>query len=199
MRRSGGSPSFARWWEGREPVAVYRDFRRLLQTIAWSRRDANARPWILKAPQFMEELDALLAVFPEARLLCLHRDAVQVVASTASLVWNQMHVQSDAVSPAWVGGEWLGKTVRRVTAAAASRGRHPHVPQLDVDFAAVDRGWRGEVTRIYDFLGLPLTPAVEKRMAAYLGGSRSHHHHRYELADFGLGEGDVRRVLPDQA
>ena len=71
--------------------------------------------------------------------------------------------------------------------------------QLGEAFFAVDRDWRSEVARIYDFLGLPLTAAAERRMTAYLGTARSHHQHRYALADFGLDEGDVRRLLPDQA
>src|SRR5690606_14159517 len=67
-------PGFTRWWEGEDRGAVYRDFRRFLQTLAW-RRGGPARPWVLKAPQLMEDLDALLAVFPDARLICLQRPA----------------------------------------------------------------------------------------------------------------------------
>ncbi len=192
-------PSFARWWEARDATAVYREFRLLLQTIAWTRGGHVDRPWILKAPQFMEELDALLSVFPDARLLCLHRDPVQVVGSSASLVWHQLRVQSDTVTKTWVGAEWLGKTAHRVRAAAASRGRARNVAQLDIDFAEVDRDWRGQVARVYDFLDLALTPMVEARMEAYLGQSTAHHGHRYTLAEFGLSAAEVHRALPDGA
>ncbi|MDB5717836.1 MAG: sulfotransferase [Sphingomonas bacterium] len=192
-------PGFARWWEGQDPAPVYREFRRLLQTIGWSRGEAPGRPWILKSPQYMEELDAMIAAFPDARLICLHRDPAAVVASSASLVWHQLRVQSDSVSAAWVGGEWLGKTARRVERAAAARRRHPDVPQIDVQFADVDRDWLAEMRRIYAFLGMALTPAVEARMRHYLGGARAHLGHRYTLDAFGLSDADVARALPNGA
>jgi hypothetical protein len=192
-------PSFARWWETADAAPVYRDFRRLLQTIAWSRGQRPGQPWVLKAPQFMEELDALLAVFPDARLLCLGRDAVDVVGSSCSLVWQQQRIQSDVADRHWIGREWLHKTVRRVGAAEAVRRARPSVAQLDIAYLAVDRDWRGEIARIYDFLGVELTSSAVRRMACFLGGSKAHRGHLYRLEDFGLDEREVRAALPNGA
>src|SRR5690606_10308170 len=80
-------PAFARWWEEQDRTWVYREFRQWLQTLAWRRAD-QARPFVLKAPQFMEDLEPLLAAFPDARLVCLDRDPVEIAGSSASLVWN---------------------------------------------------------------------------------------------------------------
>lgn len=189
-------PGFARWSERRDALPVYRDFCRLLQTIAWSRGGVADRPWVLKAPQFMEDLDALLTVFPDARLLCLERDPVAVVASSASLVWQQQRVQSDHADRHWIGREWLRKTARRVDRATAVRRAHPHVPSLSIDFAAVTHDWRAEMARVYAFLGLPLEERVETRMARYLARAQAHQGHRYALTDFGLSEREVRLALP---
>ena len=189
-------PGFAEWWQGRNKAPVYAEFKRLLQTIAWSRGPDEARPWVLKAPQFMEELDALLAMFPDAKLLCLDRDPLELAASAASLVWQQRRIQSDVSDRAAVGTEWLHKTVRRKTLAAQSRSRHPHVPQLDVDFAAVSADWRSEMRRVYRFLDLPLTAQVEAAMQSYLDRSTQHLGHRYAPADFGLSQQDVMHALP---
>ena len=98
-------PRFARFWEEQDRSRVYRELRLLLQTIAWQRGE-DTKPWVLKAPQFMEDLDALLAAFPDARLVCLNRDPAAVVASTASLVWNQMTLQSDHADRDWIGTAW---------------------------------------------------------------------------------------------
>jgi hypothetical protein len=192
-------PAFARWWEAQDPIAVYGDFRRLLQTIAWTRGGRSDRPWVLKAPQFMEELDALLAVFPDARLLCLGRDAVDVVASSCSLVWQQQRIQSNTPDRHWIGREWLHKTTHRVRAAAASRAGRPDVAQLAIDFAAVDRDWRGEIERIYAFLGLEPTSRALAAMQAYLARATGHRGHRYTLEEFGLTREDVHRALPNGA
>jgi hypothetical protein len=159
---------------------------KLLQTISWRRSPPPDRPWILKVPQFMEDLPALLAAFPGARLLCLDRDLAQVVPSAASLVWHQMRIQSDSADPRWIGEEWLRKTLRRNRIAAETRRARPDVPQLDLDFAAMGRDWRGEMRRVYDFLDLAFTAELERSMAAYLGRARAHRGHRYSLDQFGL-------------
>lgn len=179
-------PAFARHWEAADTRAVYADFRRLLQTIGWARGDDPATPWLLKVPQFMQDLPALLAEFPDARLLCLDRDPAAVVASSASLVWHQRRVHSRRADRYEIGREWLYKTALRGSRAAAARTANAHVPQLDIDYAAVDADWRAEMHRIYAFLGLDLDTATLRRMARYIAGARSHARHGYAAADFGL-------------
>jgi hypothetical protein len=179
-------PSFSRWWETAPMAGVYAEFAMLLRTIGWHRRDPPGKTWLLKAPQFMQDLDALIAAFPGARLICLHRDPAQVVASSASLVWNQMRVQSDAADPNWIGAEWLRKTRLRQERAKRVRHEHPQVPQIDVDYEAVGRDWRGEMRRIYSFLGYDLQPETEARMEAYLSRSKKHLGHAYSPELFGL-------------
>jgi hypothetical protein len=179
-------PSFSRWWEAAPMAGLYAEFAMLLRTIGWHRRDPPGKTWLLKAPQFMQDLDAVIAAFPGARLICLHRDPAQVVASSASLVWNQMRVQSDVADPQWIGAEWLRKTGLRQERAERVRREHPQVPQIDVDYEAVSRDWRGEVRRIYGFLGYELQPETEARMEAYLSRSKKHLGHAYSLEDFGL-------------
>ena len=191
-------PSFAAWWRYEDKGHVYRDFRRLLQTISWFRGDDPTRPWVLKAPQFMEDLDALLAIFPDARLLCLERDPVAVVASSCSLVWNQMAVQTDAADAAWVGREWLAATARRAERAGSVLGARRDVARLDVSYDRMGADSLGEMHRIYGFLALPLDREAERSMKLYLVRSaRSPHRgHRYDASDFGLTEREIRLAIP---
>lgn len=189
-------PSFARYWEGQDRTWVYQEFRHLLQTIAWHRQAAPV-PWVLKAPQFMEDLQPLLAVFPDARLVCLRRDPAEIVTSSASLVWHQMRLQSDTADQHWIGAEWLRKTVLRDGSCAQARAAGPEIPQFDVEFGAVNADWRREMRRIYGFLDLELTPAVEQRMERYLleAENSGFRHHRYRPADFGLDPQAIRAAL----
>jgi hypothetical protein len=189
-------PGFAEWWEGQDRTWVYREFRQWLQTIAWQRGDP-ALPFVLKAPQFLEDLEPLLTVFPEARLVCLERDPLEVVGSSASLVWNQMKLQTDRLDPHWVGAEWLRKTVRRERIAHQVRDASPHVPAIVIDFEAMNRDWRGEIRRLYAFLDLELSAPVEQAMAGYLQQAErsGFRHHRYRLDHFGLDAERVRTAL----
>lgn len=189
-------PSFARFWEARDKSWVYREFRHLLQTIAWQRGETT-KPWVLKAPQFMEDLEPLLEVFPDARLICLHREPSDVVASSASLVWNQMKLQSNAADRHWIGAEWLRKTARREHICASVRAVRPDVPQMDTEFAAMNRDWRGEMRRIYAFLELELTRDVERRMERYLAAAEKSgfRRHSYRAEDFGLTPEIMRNAV----
>jgi len=184
-------PTFARWWEQADRAPLYCDFRALLQTNAWFRGDPPGRPRVLKAPQFMQDLPALLAAFPDARFVCLHRDPAEAVPSAASLVWNQMRIQSDAADPAWIGREWLRKTRLREEIAAETLASRPVVPRLQITYEAMSRDWRGEIRRIYDFLGFDLPAEVQVRMQAYLADAKGHRGHRYSLEQFGLSRAEV--------
>ncbi|WP_375427030.1 sulfotransferase [uncultured Sphingomonas sp.] len=186
-------PSFARYCEGADSSRVYREFRLLLQTVAWQRRDRTARPWVLKVPQLTQDLEAVLATFPDARVVRVEREPVAVVASAASLVRNQMRVQSDAVDDRWIGREWLRKVVLRRARVEAGLAARPDVPQVTVAFDAMNRDWRGEMRRVYGVLGLGLDTGLEARMAAYLARARRGlERHRYGVEEFGLTPAEIR-------
>ena len=187
-------PGFGRWWEQADKAPLYREFAALLRTLAWARGDPPGKPLILKVPQFMQDLPALLDVFPDARLIRLHRDPAAIVASSASLVWNQMRIQSDRADKAWIGREWLRKTHLRERVAVETLAARPHVPRLDVAYDAMNRDWRAEIARVYDFLGFELTPELQRRMANYVAGAHRHLGHRYSLAEFGLEPAEIVSV-----
>jgi hypothetical protein len=182
-------PSFARHGEATDQTPAYRYLRRMLQLIGWHRGDDPAMPFVLKSPQHMQDMAALLAVFPDARLVFTHRDPVKVVASGASLAWNQMVVQSDDVDPHWVGREWLHKTQARTVIAEAARARLAPDRAFDVRYADMEGDWRRAIARVYDFLDRPLDAATRSAMAAYVTRAGRHHphrSHRYAPEDFGL-------------
>lgn len=186
-------PGFAAHTEAEDTRPVYREFRRLLQTVAWQRRDRAPRPWVLKLPQMTQDLPAVLSAFPDARLVVLDRDPAALVASAASLVHSQMRLQSDAVDPHWIGREWLRKVAlrRRRTAEALA---DTDASRVEVSYNAIGADWRGEMRRVYALLGLPWVPGVEARMARYIARRTPGTHH-YDLADFGLKAADVDRAL----
>jgi len=179
-------PAFARHCETADALPVYRRFADLLRLAGWFRRDDPKLPWLLKSPQYLQDLPALSETFPGARFIFMTRDAGALVASGCSLVWNQMVVQSDTVDPAWIGDEWLRKTALRQARADAFRAGLPDARAFTLDFAEMERDWRAAVRRLYDWLGLPLGPALLARMEAYMARERRHLGHAYRLADFGL-------------
>ena len=185
-------PTYARWCEGEDPTPAYRHMADLLRLIGWSQQESSLRPWILKTPQHMLDLPALMAVFPDARLIFTHRDPKQVVGSAASLAWNQRIIYSDHNEAAQTGREWFGKTARMVERMRAARNDIPRERMIDVQYEDMDNDWRGTMARIYRFLELDMEPAVPA-MASYLARSAAlkRHPHRYSLEEFGLSEAEV--------
>lgn len=190
-------PSYGRWCEWQDATLAYQMMADLLRLNAWFRGDCTTRPWLLKTPQHALDLPALLSVFPDARLIFIHRDPAAVVGSSCSLVWNQMLVQSDHVDRRWIGREWLRKTQIKLDRMQQARSQVVGVRMMDVHYEDMDRDWRGEMQRIYAFLDMDIGP-VEAAMAEYLNGYAQESGalpHRYKLADFGLDAGAVREQL----
>ncbi len=187
-------PSFARHCETTDQTPAYAYLRRLLQLTSWFSGRDPAKPFVLKMPQHMQDLPALMRVFPDARLIFIHRDPAAVVGSGASMVWNQMVVQSDDVDPHWIGAEWWHKTRHRAAVTDAARAQISAAQQFDVRFADMNSDWAGVMQRIYGFLGLEIEAPAHAAMTGYLArAARDHRHgeHRYTLGDFGL---DARTI-----
>lgn len=171
-------PSFVAFSEARDPAPVYRELARILRSDAAVMGDAM-RPRVLKCPQYAEDLPALLAQFPDARVVVTRRNPDEVLASTVSVVASQMAYQSDHVSLEEIEREWRRKLAlreARMEAALASyRG-----PLAEVEFAALGADWEGEVRRIYHALGLDLSPSALAAMQAERSSSAREGHVRHQ-------------------
>jgi len=191
-------PSFAEWLMTHDQHAAYEYMVVLMKIISWFRNDPEDKPWVLKTPQHMQDLDALLHVFPNARLVCSHRDPIKAVGSVSSTAWNAMVRDSDSITPDWVGQEWLTKTERMLRKTLRLRDECvAQQNQYDIQYADITADWRGALQGVYDFLNLPFTDEAHSSMQAWLDRNRQHKHgaHKYSLADFGLDEQDVDRRL----
>jgi len=182
-------PSFADWLMENDQTYAYRYMVDLLKLIEWFRKDEPGRTWVLKTPQHMQDLDALMRVMPGARLVCIHRDPIKVVGSCCSMAWNALVRNTDSVDPHWVGEEWLGKTESMLRKTLRVREeRVPDDQQLDVLYADMNADWRGVMGRIYDFAGMEFSREAERAMEGWLevNGRHKHGKHEYRLQDFGL-------------
>ena len=186
-------PSYGRWCERIDATPAYRQMADLLRLVGWSQQVSEIHPWVLKTPQHMFDLPALLNVFPDARIIFTHRDPKKFVGSAASLAWNQTSIYSDEVTPHEVGEEWMRKSVLQVERMMAARSLVPAERRIDVGYDAMERDWRGTMARIYRFLDLDIAPAIPA-MERYLDRTRTlkRKPHTYSLAQFGLKEEAVR-------
>ena len=177
-------PDYSAWSEARDPAPIYRELRRMLQTDAATRGIAE-KPRVMKVPAFAEDLGALLATFPDARLVLATREHEAVLKSAVSLAANQMAVQSDTCDMAAIEARWRHKiALREERIAEALAGWQGPVARLHFD--EINADWEGAIRRCYADLGLALTPAALAAMRAVMAASEGGHHHahREQLARF---------------
>ncbi|WP_245638371.1 sulfotransferase family protein [Croceicoccus bisphenolivorans] len=191
-------PGYGRWSEKVDARPAYAQLARLLKLVSWSQQKSSLKPWILKTPQYMLDLDAVLDTFPDARFIFTHRDPKAVVGSAASLAWNQTIIYSDHADARAVGREWLHKTEQQIARMRKTRDRIDKSRMIDVHFEDMDRDWQGVMRRIYAFLGMEMEPAV-RGMEHFMQRSRKlkRKPHRYSLGEFGIAEGEVNERLSD--
>ena len=174
---------------------VVAELATLLQLNAWARGEKPGKRWVLKCPAYGDMADALFDNFPDASVIHLSRDPVKVVASSASLVFEQRRIHSDAVDREMVGAEWFARTFERQRNQDAAQRRHPEVAAFDLFYDEVSNDWRTAMHRLYRFLGEPLTAEAMQGMERYLAAPSDHRGHRYEAQAFGIDEDEVRRAF----
>ena len=90
-------PSYARWLEQADMTPAYAQHRLALQTL--QSRQPTER-WILKTPNHLWHLDAMLTAYPDARVIWTHRDPGPVVTSLASLANASQRLLTSRTRPA---------------------------------------------------------------------------------------------------
>lgn len=192
-------PSYAAWFAGCDLVPAYEFHKMMLQNLQW--RCARDR-WVLKSPSHLGQLEALLAVYPKARIVFTHRDPLKVLPSVASILYSTAHVRSDAVDPQSLLGWFTGETCAGLLsgmAALRESGRLPAEQCFDVRYADLMKNPGATLAAVYDHFGIDYTSAAEKAMLGYLAAKPKARHgaHKYEFSDTGLDIDEERERFRD--
>jgi hypothetical protein len=175
-------PSYNSWLERSGFLDAYRFHRRFLQHL-----DAQtpARRWILKSPDHLFALDDIRKVYPDARLVLVHRDPVRVLASVAKLTEVLRRPFARNVDRIEIGREvsasWL-EGARRM------RGLSTGDLALHLNYRQIVARPIEAVRAVYRHCDLVLTDAAEERMRSWLRTAANVRRpwRNYKLAEFGL-------------
>lgn len=182
-------PSYVEWLLAQDMLPAYAYFKLQLQAITHQRGGA---PLVLKDPCHLWHLDALLQVFPDARVIQLHRPPEQVVGSFASLCQALHEGGATPRTSAEIGRyavDLLAQGLQRIDAVRATLA-----PEriLDVDYRELVGDPLATLQRIYTSLGLQFQARDEA--ATWLAENQGlSGRHRYELHEFGLDASVVQR------
>ena len=115
-------PSYQAWLDRADLRWVYAAHRRQLQYLQWR---CPADRWVLKSPGHLWALDALLAIYPDARIVQTHRDPLKVIASLANLVALLRSMSSDRIDRDAIGAEWTARLADGMQRSMEVRDRLP--------------------------------------------------------------------------
>ena len=188
-------PRYTEWLKGQDWTDAYTRHRQNLQLVGLN--DPEKR-WVLKNPSHMTALDALMTVYPDALVVYTHRDPVVCIASSCSLSAETTVGHSTTYVGATIGRTQLDLWSRAYHAYHDARPRYDDAQFADVAFADLVKDPIGVVRGIYEQFGLELTPealaAVEEIDREQKQGGKAPSH-RYDLADYGLTDDDVRKAF----
>ncbi len=178
-------PTYGAWLHGTDHASAYEYHRTVLQVL----QSGGVRGrWSLKSPHHVLHLDALTAVYPDARIVVMHRDPLVLSASVCSLISTLSGTFSDADHTAYIAEHWTDMLARSVAALNAFRDANPQVPIVDVQYAELVGDPLATMERVYGAFDDELTGQAADAMRAHVDSRPKGRFgtHRYDLDEFGL-------------
>jgi hypothetical protein len=180
-------PSYRDWLEQADLTGSYQFQHRFLQHL---QHQKGCGTWVLKCPDHVFALDALRAVYPDARLIYLHRDPVDVLASVAKLTEVlrrpfarrvDPHAIGRVVSEHWAEGADI--LVDEMTASNAWRDDIVHLKFRDLVADPLRT-----VAALYERFGMTVSPALADGIRASVAERENDDTARLKgrLEDYGL-------------
>jgi hypothetical protein len=190
-------PGYRHWLDQADHLPAYRFHRRFLQHL---QQQAPGGRWVVKCPDHLFALDTIRTVYPDARLVFVHRDPVKVLLSVAKLTEVLRRPFTRRLDPREIGRQesarWLEGT-QRMIAAGDDAGlpepiHHVHHTELVADPV-------GTVAGLYRHFGLALPSGVATAVEQYArqrpNGGYGPRDYRFE--DHGLDAGQEREKFRD--
>ncbi len=185
-------PGFDAWIEAQDHRVGYRYLELLLKFLQWQKKQTGqqAERWTIKAPHHLHYMDLVLEVFPDARVVQSHRDPLETIPSLASMIFELWRIYSDGADPIKVGQQWARKFANGMAHTMAVRDAGAEDRFLDLWFRDTVSDPLTEIRKVYDFIGMDLTPEAEAEMRAWQDFNRRELRpsHEYSLEQFGFTE-----------
>lgn len=157
--------AYRHWFDAHGAPQSYRFHRSMLQLL---QDGGPPRRWVLKSPDHVFSLRALLAEYPDARLIFTHRDAMDVLPSVINLTVLLRSIFSLEVNPRAVAVEvaerWADGTQRLLLADRLI----PHHRCIHLRYRDLVGQPLQAVERIYRHFGSPLSDRTLERMRKFV-------------------------------
>jgi hypothetical protein len=185
-------PRWRDFYFGLDQRAHYAYMKKVLQVCTYLR---GPNRWVLKSPQHLEQIPALLATFPDATFAITHRDPVSVITSAITMLAYGDRMRRPAIEPEALAAYWVERIERLLHACVRDRDLLPADRTIDVLFHEFMADDVAMVARIYERNGREMTAAARRQLDDFMSENARGKHGRlvYDLRhDFGLEPDAVR-------
>jgi len=185
-------PAYRRWLDGAGHLPAYEFHKRFLQHLQHQEPDGR---WVVKCPEHLFALDAIRAVYPDARLVFVHRDPVKVLLSVAKLTEVLRRPFTRRIDRREIGVQescrWLDGAAQMI-AAGDNAGLPEPIHHVQYKDLVVDP--LGTVMALYRHFGLMLAPAAGEAIRQYARArpNGGYGPRAYRFEDHGLDSGAER-------
>ena len=177
-----------------KPKPTYGYLKRILKALQFLRRGER---WLLKSPQHLENLEALVCACPDATFVQTHRDPLRITASLATMVAYVARMQEKDPDVRAIARYWVGRAEDMLRAGVRDRGILPASQVMDVRFHEFMADMKGIVQRIFEFADQPFTEETERAIDRFLAANPRGKHGLvdYRLEDLGIDVEERREAL----
>ena len=198
------APLYAQWLVQQDPGPVYAYLHSQLQYLQWQTRLLRgaaeaSKPWLLKSPDNFGCEPLLAKIFGDMRFVVTHRNPVECIASGAVMTKHFRRLYSDHYDPQVLAGSLVPMISQMAKGHLAWRNANPGAAVLDLSFHQITRDGLGAVRKVYDYLGMELSPSAERAMANWEAGNGRDKHGKniYSLDDIGTTSEQIRAAFSD--
>ncbi|MBT8467335.1 MAG: sulfotransferase [Deltaproteobacteria bacterium] len=157
----------------------------------------SAKRWVMKCPWHIWNMDALMAVYPDAQVIFTHRDITKALASHCSLSAKMASKLKRSLDVKELGEFWLDYTRIGLERAMESRKNIPESQLYDVRLRDLMANPMTVLKDIYAHFDLDFNEEIagllEERIAEKPTSQEGEH--EYAIEDFGLSDERVRETL----
>jgi hypothetical protein len=195
-------------WEAFMPTSAYADW--LLATdmssaYQWERsvlqllQSRAPGTWSLKMPSHAVHIEALLAEFPDARIVWAHRDPIKATASFLRLNYLSRAVLGAQIDTDDIVPNVLRQLREHVTRPLQTRRRIGDDRFFDLHYAELMRDPIGVMRALYDWAQDDLTPSTEQAMLDWLQRNPQDRFgvQPYSLDGAGVSRGELESVFAE--
>ncbi|MEM9013718.1 MAG: sulfotransferase [Pseudomonadota bacterium] len=181
-------PSYARWLAQQNPLHAYRDLKEILQSLQWQDPARKGARWVLKTPGHLMALDAVRAVFPEAKIVMTHRDPKSTVPSYCSMEQTLYRLGSDEINAELVAGYWPERLKDLLKQFMDARENVPPGVFIDVAYADLISDPIVQASRVLKGVGVEDIDLMMGGMSEWIEANKREDRaaHRYSLGEYGL-------------